>query len=102
MKSRWLIVSAVIVAASLASGAAATGSSPCTRSMPPVAVAPELQAQTPATDPYAGSSPFTTTAPPERQKCQIYASDCVFDGGPCGPQNLCHCLNGPDGWICAR
>ncbi|HZN02907.1 MAG TPA: hypothetical protein VFD06_04910 [Candidatus Polarisedimenticolia bacterium] len=40
--------------------------------------------------------------PQPMASCQIYASDCVFDGGPCGPQGLCHCQENPGFWICAR
>jgi hypothetical protein len=39
---------------------------------------------------------------PQRASCQLFAGDCVFDGGPCGPLNQCHCQYRPTGWICGR
>lgn len=86
MKSRWVVVSALIVSLALSS----------------------VVASAPTTipgDPYLGASLLTTEAAVERASCQIFASDCVYDGGPCGPRNQCSCQfrpSGPIAWICAR
>lgn len=85
MKSRWVVVSVLsvmFVAVLLA----------ITVSPSPVL----------AQDPWA-AAPLATEAPTERVGCQVYANDCVFDGGPCGPpRGNCHCQYNPTGWICAK
>jgi hypothetical protein len=53
-----------------------------------------------ATDPTADAN--SSQQPQPVASCQVYAYQCVFDGGPCGPQNLCHCQDRPTGWVCAR
>ena len=86
MKSRWMVVSALSVMFLAGLLAIAVGPSPVL-----------------AQDPWAGAAPLATEAPTERVSCQVYANDCVFDGGPCGPRlGNCHCQYNPTGWICAR
>lgn len=102
MKSRWLIVSAGIVAACLTLAGAATATSSPAPAAPAARVEAQLQPEL-AVDPYLNASTIFTQAPTERKSCQVFASDCVFDGGPCGPvPNTCHCQFRPTGWICAR
>jgi len=101
MKTRWALLSACLVLAGLGLAGAVTHD--------PVPVVPAANVDVvsnaaPAADAYAATpTAVSTIAPPERKSCQVFASDCVFDGGPCGPvPNTCHCQFRPTGWICAR
>jgi hypothetical protein len=78
---------------------AAEGPSALT-ALPDVAPACAVQAsmETPAPLPGGDSS----QQPQPMATCQIYAYQCVFDGGPCGPNGACHCQDRPTGWVCAR
>ena len=103
MTSRWLSMVALILVAGLALAVAA----PAGSAQPPVTgqaaltnAAPASDA--PASDPYLAAAPFTTEAPEPMVPCSIYAYQCVFDGGPCGPGGFCHCQFNSSGWICAR
>ena len=100
MKSRWMIVSAMVVAVGLAWAGAATDntSTPSSSASATLTASPAQ----PQADPYVGASTITTEPPTDRKSCQTFASDCVFDGGPCGPGGVCHCQYRPTGWICAR
>ena len=100
MKSRWVVLSALIVMVGLAWAGAATPEPaiPATNdSTVTVAAQPA-----PAADPYASTAPSTTIGPAERKSCQIYAQDCLYDGGHCGPAGAkCYCLFYPgEGWRC--
>lgn len=107
MTSRRLSMVALVLVAGLAWATAA----PAVSTQPPVvAQAAHINvvpaADAPATDPYLMGSSFTTEAPEPVVSCQIYAYQCVFEGGPCGPGGTgahCFCHNSPDlGWVCAR
>ena len=91
MRSRWVVVSALVVAVGLAwAGAATTDSSkPAT----PCAASIQSPQAAPASDPYLGASSISTKAPDERKPCTYFNSDCAnkFFGQLCGPQ-LGHCL----------
>jgi hypothetical protein len=56
----------------------------------------------PAADPYLAAGTFSSEAPTPVVSCQVYANDCVFDGGPCGPGGVCHCQINHGSTICAR
>ena len=91
MRSRWVVVSALVVAVGLAwAGAATTDSS---KSAAPCAATVQSSQAAPASDPYLGASSISTKAPDERKPCTFFNSDCANrpDGQHCGPQ-LGHCL----------
>jgi hypothetical protein len=112
MTSRWLSMVALILVAGLALAMAAPAVSTQPPATAPAALANAtpvpvaLASVAPATDPYVAGSSFTSEAPEPVTKCQIYAYQCVFEGGPCGPGGpnaTCFCHNSPDlGWVCAR
>lgn len=103
MRSRWMSMAALVMIAGLALAMAA----PAVPSQPVATGQAVLGAAAPAPDttagdPYLAQSPFTTEAPEPVATCQVYAYQCVFDGGPCGPGGFCHCQYRPTGWICGR
>jgi hypothetical protein len=107
MTSRWISMVALILVAGLALAVAA----PAVSTQPPATAQTALVNAAPASvappaDPYLTGSSFTSEAPEPITKCQIYAYQCVFEGGPCGPGGpnaTCYCSNTPDlGWVCAR
>jgi hypothetical protein len=97
-----------MVALVLVAGLALAAAAPADSTQPPVTAQAALvnatqAADAPAADPYLAGSPFTTEAPEPIARCQVFAYQCVFDGGPCGPGGVCHCQFNPGGdWICAR
>ncbi|HUD72707.1 MAG TPA: hypothetical protein VMQ62_12165 [Dongiaceae bacterium] len=105
MTSRWSVLLVLVAVA----GIALAGASPVNPSQPtlpaspavssPAAVLPEAS----TVDPWLEGSAFDTHAPEPMVGCQMYAWQCVEDGGSCGPQHQCFCLFHPGtGWICAR
>jgi len=100
MKSRWVVLSALIVMVGLAWAGAAT---PETSTPASIASTANVTAQvTPPADPYAATAPISTIGPIERKPCSIYSQTCVVDGGHCGPSGAqCWCLFVPgEGWRC--
>lgn len=104
MRTRWVFVFAMVAALGLALAAAATSGTS-------KAVAPEAVTASPVTaqpvavepaDPYLEATEVSTEATAGKS-CSIYAGDCIYNGGPCGPNGACHCLFDPaSGWICGR
>lgn len=75
MRSRWVVVSALVVAIGLAwAGAATTESS---KSAASCATSVQSSQAAPASDPYLGASSIITKAPDERKSCTFYNSDCA-------------------------
>jgi hypothetical protein len=100
MKSRWALVCAVLVAVGVAWAAAETPGTQESSAASATITAATAQVDL-ATDPYLGASTLSTSAPAERKPCSLYANDCVYEGGPCGPvPGACHCQHRPTGWIC--
>lgn len=88
MKSRWAIVSAMVVIIGLAAAAAAV--------QPPAPAAP-------AGDPYLAASVLTSEAPADRKPCSFYTPDCAGrpEEAPCSPvAGACACFEGPSGMAC--
>jgi len=103
MRTRWVIVFAMVAALGLAAAAAATNQTAKAENPEGVSTsAAQTQgAVVEAPDPYLQDAPVSTEAT-EGKSCQVFAQDCLFDGGPCGPGGVCHCLFKPSGWVCAR
>jgi hypothetical protein len=54
-----------------------------------------------AADPYLNAAEFTSEAGKMARSCSVYSSDCVFEGGPCGPvPGVCHCALHSTGFLC--
>jgi|KBSSwiStaDraftv2_1062776.scaffolds.fasta_scaffold365787_2 hypothetical protein len=68
--------------------------------LPDVAPACGVQASMETSAPLPGGD--SSQQPVPVVGCQAYAYQCVFDGGPCGPNGVCHCQDRPTGWVCAR
>jgi hypothetical protein len=77
---------------------AVTAATPAT----PATVTATATVTAPAADPYLAAETFSSEAPTPVVSCQMYANDCVFDGGPCGPGGVCHCQINHTSTICAR
>ena len=101
--SRWSVLLTLVAVVGIAlAGAATPAPSPSAHAATIVAAAPATTDAV-AADPYVAGTSLATSAPEPVVPCQNYAWQCKFEGGPCGPQNACHCaFDSSTGWTCAR
>ena len=103
MKSRWISMLALVALAGLAMAVAAPAHHPQPAATAQSGVVAPAPVAAPADDPYVAQSTFGTEAPIPMTSCSIYAYQCVYDGGPCGPNHACACqFREGTGFICAK
>jgi hypothetical protein len=82
---------------------AAPGSHPQPAAPAQSAVGDPAPAAALSDDPYVAQSSFGTQAPMPMTSCSVYAYQCVYDNGPCGPNHACACQFRPGtGFVCAK
>ena len=97
MKTRWFLVCATILGATVLLRADVTVPKSTEGLTPEIKAAP-AQAPAPADDPYLDNS-FLSTSAPERAKCSNYTYQCKDVGYGCGPwPGACICAPGPPIW----